>query len=111
MNDIVGKNLKEFREYNKFTQEQVADFLKLNRSTYSNYELGVRETPLDVLEKCANLFGCDLSLFFEENQDVVKEMLTPAFRIDNITASDMDEIAKFKNIVKNYLKLNNLLAK
>lgn len=112
MNKIVGKNLKASRNFNRFTQEQVADFLGLqNRSTYSNYESGDRDAPLEVLERCADLYGCDLSLFFEENEEIAKEMLVCAFRVDCIAPSDMEEIAAFKNIVKNYLKLNSLLTK
>lgn len=112
MNKIIAQNLKALRNYNRFTQDQVADFLGLNnRSTYSNYESGDREAPLDVLEKCADLYGCDLSLLFEENESSTREMLVCAFRVDNIESSDMNEIAAFKNIVKNYLKLNSLLAK
>ncbi|MGL4412431.1 MAG: helix-turn-helix domain-containing protein [Tannerellaceae bacterium] len=112
MNKIIAQNLKAFRGFNRFTQEQVTDFLGLkNRSTYSNYESGEREAPLDVLEKCADLYGCDLSMFFEENEASAKEMLVCAFRIDNIAPSDMEEIASFKNIVNNYMKINSLLAK
>lgn len=112
MNKIIAQNLKAFRSFNRFTQEQVADFLGLKtRSAYSNYESGEREAPLEVLEKCADLYGCDLSMFFEENEVSAKEMLVCAFRADNVTASDIDEIAKFKNIVKSYIKLNTLLTK
>lgn len=112
MNKIIAQNLKAFRSFNRFTQEQVADFLGLKtRSAYSNYESGEREAPLEVLEKCADLYGCDLSMFFEENEASAKEMLVCAFRVDSISPSDMEEIAAFKNIVKNYLKLNSLLAK
>lgn len=112
MNKIVAKNLRSFRRFNRFTQEQVTLFLGLeNRSTYSNYESGDREAPLDVLEKCADLYGCDLSMFFEENDESAQEMLICAFRVDDISQSDMEEIAAFKNIVKNYLKINSFLAK
>lgn len=112
MNKIIGKNLKKFRNFNRFTQDQVTGFLGLNnRSTYSNYESGDREVPFEILEKCADLYGCDLSLFLEENEQAETDILVCAFRADNITSSDMDEVAKFKNIVKNYLKLNTLLAR
>ena len=111
MSSIIGINLKKLREANHFTQEQVASFLGVKRSAYSNYESGDREPTLDSLEKAANLFGCDLYLLFEENEDVVDSMLVCAFRVDNLSNSDMEEGASFKNIVKNYLKLNNLLSK
>lgn len=111
MSNIVGDNLKKLRDANRFSQEQVASFLDINRSTYSNYESGDREAPLDVLEKASDLFGCELHLLFEEDDAIVDNMLTCTFRVDNLADSDMAEIASFKNVVKNYLKLNQLLAK
>ncbi len=111
MSNIVGDNLKKLRDANRFSQEQVASFLGINRSTYSNYESGDREAPLDVLEKASDLFGCELHLLFEEDDAIVDNMLTCTFRVDNLADSDMAEIASFKNVVKNYLKLNQLLAK
>ncbi len=111
MSNIVGDNLKKLRDANRFSQEQVASFLGINRSTYSNYESGDREAPLDVLEKASDLFGCELHLLFEEDDAIVDNMLICSFRVDNLSNSDMAEIASFKNVVKNYLKLNQLLAK
>jgi transcriptional regulator with XRE-family HTH domain len=110
MNNIIGKNLKKMREANRFSQEQVASFLGIKRSAYSNYECGDREAPLEVLEKASDLFDCELHLLFEENVDVVNNMLTCAFRVDNLNEEDIAQIASFKNIVKTYLKLNQLLA-
>lgn len=110
MNDIIGDNLKRLREANRFSQEQVSLFLGIKRSTYSNYESGNREAPLDVLEKASDLFGCELHLLFEEDDTIVENMLTCAFRAENLLDTDMAEVASFKNIVKNYLKLNQLLA-
>ena len=111
MSNIVGDNLKKLRDANRFSQEQVSSFLGIKRSTYSNYESGEREAPLEVLEKASNLFGCELYLLFEENEAIVDNMLTCTFRVENVSDSDMTEIASFKNIVKNYLKLDQLLAK
>lgn len=110
MSTTVGNNLKKLREANCFTQNQVAEYLGIQRSAYSNYETGDREAPLEILEKAASLFGCKLSLLFEEDKDVVKDMLVTAFRIGNLSAQDMKEVAAFKNIVINYLKMDRLLA-
>ncbi len=111
MKSVIGKNLKSLRVANGYNQENVADFIGINRSTYSNYESGEREAPLDVLEKAATLFGCELSLLFEEDVNAVKSMLACAFRADNLDDEDMKEVADFKNIVMNYLKMEKLLAK
>lgn len=110
-NEIVGRNLRALREANCYTQEQMARFLGIQRSTYSNYELGEREAPIEMLEKACSLFGCELSVLFDEDENAVKNMLLCAFRADNLCASDMKEVALFKNIVLNYMKMKRLLEK
>lgn len=106
---IISKNIKRMREACRFTQEQVSQFLGIGRSAYSNYETGDRELPLEVMEKLADLYGCDLFLLYEEDADIVKNMLTTAFRVDDLSADDMKQIADFKAVVKNYLKMDLLL--
>ena len=108
---IVPENIKRMREASRFTQEQVAQFLGIRRSTYSNYETGDREVPIEIMEKLADLFGCDMYLLYEEDVDVVKNMLVTAFRVDHLSVDDMKQIADFKSVVKNYLKMEALLAK
>lgn len=110
MKETIGHNLKLLREANKFTQENVAGFLGVNRSTYSMYELGEREMPLEQMEKAAELLGCNLDVLFEEDAAVMESALACAFRIDDLSLDDMEKIAHFKGIVKNYLKMNNLFA-
>jgi len=110
MNQIIGSNLKRLRDSNKISLEQVSSFLGIKRSTYSNYESGEREAPLDVLEKASKLFGCELHLLFEENETIVSDMLVCAFRIDNLTESDLSEVSRFKSIVMSYLKMDQLVS-
>lgn len=107
---VVGRNLKALREANGYTQEQVANFLGIGRSAYANYEAGERETPMEVMERASELFGCELALLFDEDEQAVKNMLVCAFRADNLSVNDMKEVAAFKNIVLNYLKMERLMA-
>lgn len=109
MKAIVGNNLKKMRVANNLTQEKFADFLNINRSAYANYESGERETPLEVLEKAASLFGCEISSFFNEEESITQSMFASAFRANDLCVDDMQEIANFKNIVMNYLKMERLL--
>ena len=108
---IISENIRRMREACKFTQEQVSQFLGIGRSAYSNYETGDRELPLGVMERLADLYGCDLYLLYEKDTDLVKNMLTTAFRVDDLSAEDMKQIADFKAVVKNYLKMDMLLKK
>ncbi len=66
--------------------------------------------PVDVLERVASLFGCGLSELMSEDQSALENMLVCAFRIDDLDVSDMNEIAAFKSIVMNYLKMKKLLG-
>lgn len=107
---VVGRNLKALREANGYTQEQLANFLGIGRSAYANYEAGERETPMEVMERASELFGCELALLFDEDEQAVKNMLVCAFRADNLSVNDMKEVAAFKNIVLNYMKMERLMA-
>lgn len=109
MNNVVGRNLKALREANGFTQDKLSEFLGIGRSAYSNYESGEREAPLAVMERLADLYGCDLYAMYDDNEDVRNMMLATAFRVDNLSAEDMEQLAYFKRVVKNYLKMNMLL--
>ena len=101
VNQIIGENLKKIRELSGFTQEQVAQSIKIERSTYSNYEGGTREIPYTILEDISNLFGCD-------NIQTNNEIMATAFRISNLGENDLKEIAAFKDIVKSYLKMERI---
>lgn len=108
MKTIIGKNLKMFREASNFTAQQFADLLSIERSTYANYEAGIREMPFELLEKTADFLGCDLSALLSENANKADLMLC-AFRMDNLTSEDAEQISKFKKFVKSYLKMQKLL--
>lgn len=111
MDRIIARNLKKLRETARYTQDEVAQALGLSRSAYSNYESCEREIPYDVIENAADFYGCDMTLFFEDNDNIEAMILTTAFRVDGISAEDSAEILRFKDIVKSYLKMEAIEAK
>ena len=102
---IIAKNIKLMRQASNYTQENVASFLGIGRSAYSNYESGDRELPLSCMEKLADLYGCDAYMLYEENESVIEDMLATAFRVDNLSPADMEQIAAFKRVVKDSLMM------
>ena len=108
---IIAKNIKLMRQASNYTQENVASFLGIGRSAYSNYESGDRELPLSCMEKLADLYGCDAYMLYEENESVIEDMLATAFRVDNLSPADMEQIAAFKRVVKNSMMMDTMLSK
>ena len=108
---IIAKNIKLLRQASNYTQENVASFLGIGRSAYSNYESGDRVLPLSCMEKLADLYGCDAYMLYEENESVIEDMLATAFRVDNLSPADMEQIAAFKRVVKNSLMMDTMLSK
>lgn len=111
MKNITASNLKKLREAAKYAQDEVAVAIGVTRSAYSNYESGDREMPFDVLEKASNLFGCEMNVFFEDNENVDALILASAFRLDGMESADMAEIMNFKEIVKSYIKMEAIEAR
>lgn len=67
-----GENLTKYRKLCGFTQQQVADILSLNRTTYTKYETGVSEPSFEILKKIVSIFGIDANALlgdetFEKN--------------------------------------------
>lgn len=67
-NEIICKNLIELRTETNRTQQQIADYLEIDRSNYSKYELGKLTLSVDMLIKLAKLYNvsADYILGLEE---------------------------------------------
>ena len=48
--------LRELREDNDITQKMLAEYLHIRKNTYSQYETGVRQLPIDMLIRLAAYF-------------------------------------------------------
>jgi transcriptional regulator with XRE-family HTH domain len=103
-----GLIMKSLREKFGYVQESVAEYLGISRELVSMYETGDREIPIEVLEKVSNLFCVEPDAFFAETPDEALAQVAFAFRKDEMDASDLEQIAAFGKIVKNYLKIKKL---
>ena len=69
MSELLGAHLRFIREsHTDYSQTDVARMLYLDRSTYSNYELGKSEPSIDTLKKLCEIFRVDAAtlLYYED---------------------------------------------
>lgn len=57
--------LRDLREDRDLTQKQVADFLAVKQNTYSQYENGQRQLPLDLLIRLARYYTVSTDYILE----------------------------------------------
>lgn len=51
------ENIRSLRIDNNLTQKQIAAYLGISQNTYSQYEIGVLNYPIDVLMKLADYYN------------------------------------------------------
>jgi len=80
----VGTNLKRLRNKTKFSQQEIADMLNLDRSTYVNWENETSDIKSQYIPKLAEIFKVDIKDLFEEEK---------TFQISNNTFDNKDNSA------------------
>ncbi|MCI8291965.1 MAG: helix-turn-helix transcriptional regulator [Hespellia sp.] len=65
------KNIRNLREDNDKTQNELAEYLNIKQTTYSKYELGKINIPIEMLMKLADFY--DVSLDYLTGRDSKKK--------------------------------------
>ena len=55
----IGYNLRKIRKSRGYSQQCVADYLKINRTTYTKYETGVSQMPYEIMSRLAMFYNVD----------------------------------------------------
>lgn len=102
--NIFSSRLKYYRKDNKKTQEDMAKFLGIQRSTYGEYERGKIMPPMDKIQKLADYFNVSVDYLLGntnfETHDERKE-----------AATDVDDISKnLKTMIEKLQKEQHALT-
>lgn len=54
------RRLRDLREDHDLTQSQLVEKLNMHKTTYTNYEQGKRDLPLEIAIKIAKFYGVSL---------------------------------------------------
>jgi DNA-binding XRE family transcriptional regulator len=77
-NKAIAFRIKEFREYRKLTQKNMADELDLVERSYANIENGITDPSLSKLVKITQLLGIELYDLTNIEKEV-EEIIVEAF--------------------------------
>lgn len=90
---MFPKRLKTLRTQAKRTQAEMAEYLKINRSTYGEYERGVITPPIDKIKLIAEFFEVTVAYLVGESQ----------VRMFEIKEDDKD-VLNYLQIIMEYLE-------
>lgn len=108
LKEIIGNNLKDYRQNLGYNQDDLAKYIGVDRSLISCYENGTREISLVHLNKLGDLFGIEIDDFLVNNTSEKNANMAFAFRSQGMDKEDLSSIAEFQKIVKNYIQIVKL---
>lgn len=79
------EKIKELRNNNRLSQEQIAKAIGVSRPTYSSIEAGKQELSLDEAKKLATLFGIG---------------------VDELSSGNISNLQKYKHMILSFLRMN-----
>ncbi|MBE6691391.1 MAG: helix-turn-helix transcriptional regulator [Ruminococcaceae bacterium] len=63
------KRIRDLREDRDLTQKAIARALNCSQQVYSNYELGLRDIPTDILIKLSGFYGVSVDYILGISDD------------------------------------------
>ena len=91
----IGEKIKILRTKFGLTQQEVADALKIERSTYTYYELGKTIPNWNVVKKLAQIFQiAPYDLLEEQNKYIMSDILSKSNNSENINICNLSSEEK-----------------
>ena len=94
----LAQRLKKYRVLCGLTQQQVADILNLNRTTYTKYETGVSEPSQEVLKKIVAIFGIDFNSLLGEKDTLQYDFYDSSMPLFHLTRSENELVLAFRTM-------------
>jgi transcriptional regulator with XRE-family HTH domain len=69
----ISENIKFLRKRKKITQFDLADNLKIKRSSINNYENGIAIPPIDIIIRISDYFGLSIDTMIKVNLSKLRE--------------------------------------
>jgi transcriptional regulator with XRE-family HTH domain len=100
----LGDKLRQAREYVGFSQDEVANFLKIPRTAVTNIESGHRKVEALELKRLAELYRQPVSHFTGDEDEATatlpKDIAHLARQAAKLSPKDLDELGRFAEFLK-----------
>lgn len=67
--NVMFRRIRDLREDHDLTQKEMATILNCSQQVYSNYELGQRDIPTDILIKLSNYYDVSIDYILETSNN------------------------------------------
>ncbi len=107
----MGRRIRRARELVGLTQEEAARRLGITREYLSMIETGKRRPPLSLLSKMAELFGCPVSWFYEQQEPTGSFQLLLRKGEETLSPEGMRGLLQFCHLCDAIAELREILGR
>ena len=107
-NDIIGKNIRKFRELKGYSQEYMANEMELTQASYAKLESNSTKISVERLFTIAKLLETDVADILEHSighQEVQNLHQDNKEVYEKLLQSKDEQIALLKSLLSQYIKL------
>ena len=102
--ELDFSRIKDIRNKNGLSQKEIADYLTINQSTYSKFELNKAAIPIELLNKLSNYYNVSLDYLLKITDN-------PNIKIDNKEIDKRQVGENLKKFRKDHKLYQETLAK
>ena len=98
--------LKQLRKRENMTQSDLAEALKISRSTIAMYETNIRNPDHETMKRLAELFNVSMDYLYEKEKPVEDDGLSPNRRklIDFARSVPEDKVEQVYSVIQSILE-------
>lgn len=103
---LLPERLRELRKSFNYTQQRVADDLRISRKLLSNYELGLREPNIDLLQALAEYYLVSVDYLIGASSVENPRTYYPAFVINlmndtkHLSSESISDLEKYVELLQ-----------
>lgn len=103
----INEIIKDFREDNDLSQNEVAKYLNIPRSTYGHYETGNSKIPIETVIQLSKLYNITPNDLLGFSSDLAGTDISKAHKLFNLIQKENINIDKLIEIIKLIKNIND----